>query len=42
MNYIVYPVAVLGFISGISAYTQIKSLKERITKLEEEINEITG
>lgn len=40
MEYIVYPVAVLGFIFGMSAYTQLKSLKEKVIKLEKEIEEL--
>lgn len=40
MNYFLYPIAVLGFIFGISAYTQIKSLSTRIEALEEELEKI--
>lgn len=42
MEFAIYPLAILGFIFGISAYTQIKSLKETVTKLEKEIEDIKG
>ncbi len=37
MVYAIYPLAALGFIFGISAYTQISSLKNRIEELEKKL-----
>jgi len=37
MNYAIFPLAVLGFIFGLSAYSEIKKLKGRIKKLENKI-----
>ncbi len=40
MDYVIYPLAALGFIFGLSAYTQINSLKSKIEELEKEIENI--
>lgn len=37
MDLLVFPLAVLGFIFGTSAYSQIKKLKDKIKSLEERI-----
>ncbi len=40
MDFIIYPLASLGFIFGLSAYTQVNSLKSKIKELENEIENI--
>jgi len=37
MYYAIFPIAVLGFIFGLSAYSEINKLKDRLKKLENEI-----
>ena len=37
MDYAIFPLAVMGFIFGLSAYSEIKKLKNRLEKLENEM-----
>jgi len=40
MNYAIFPLAVLGFIFALSANSEINKLKNRLKKLENEIEDL--
>ncbi len=40
MEFVALPLAVMGFIFGMAAYTQANSLKDKVGLLEKEIEEL--
>ncbi len=40
MTFVIFPLAALGFVFGLSAFSEIKSLKSKVKELEQEINDM--